>query len=170
MSFRAALLRLCVALVILGSRSVVAQERPADGAGLATPADAVQVPPAPAPSAPAPQLVLIPPPDPWAEYIRAQQIVRLRIKADVLRHSNRSALAPGLVLGVGLTSVIVGGVVFARAFNADEYSAAKDRVGLVMITVGSALTVIGASLLAVRIARGLRLQRVERALRALNDH
>jgi hypothetical protein len=160
-----------VLLALLAARPARAQEQTAV-ADAGTPPVSHQGEGAqlPASLAPSPPVAFVPPPDPWEEYIRAQQIVQLRVKADVLRVSNRSLLAPGVVLGIGVASLLVGGIVFARAWNASEdYSVAGDRAGLVMMPVGAALTVSAVPVLAVRLARTLRLQRVEHALRMLGD-
>lgn len=79
---------------------------------------------------------------------------------------NLNKRPPGVVLG----TLLVVGIVFARAWNAsDEYSVAGDRAGLVLMPLGALLTLIGAPMLGVRTSRDVRLRRAERALRAVES-
>jgi hypothetical protein len=162
---------LSVIMVLLPPELASAQEATASLPELSAPSaveHAERAPPAPS-AAPPP--IAAPPYDSWAEYIRAQEIVHLRVRADLLHQSSRRLLPPGVLLGLGITSLIVGGIVFASAWSGyeEEYSVAKDRAGLIMMPVGAVLTIAAVPVFAVHLARTLRLQRVERALHALGD-
>ena len=158
----------CCLVVALACSSVSAQLTPVDPAAAPVVGSDAVPPPARVAAPPAPPRASMD--DAWLEYVRAQELVRLRVQVDLLRESRRELLLPAIVLGAGVASLVVGGIVFASAWRGPEdHSVVGDRAGLVMMPVGAALTLIGGPWLAVRLSRSLRLQRAERALRALQQ-
>lgn len=107
-----------------------------------------------------------------------EERARLSLKRELLWQSNRRWLAPAIALGVGAASLVVGGIVFARAWSSnacndagcaddDEYSVAGDRAGLVMMPTGAVLVLVSTPFVIIRLSRAMRLKRTERTLELL---
>jgi hypothetical protein len=155
-----------VALVICSAASVSAQEAPAQ------PATSVPVVPAASVAVPSVQEIAL-----------AQEVLRLRVHQNQLLASNRRWEVPAIGLGVGVSSLVIGGIVFATAWSdtgycyssygtceGDDYNVARDRTGLVMMPLGAALVIASVPMLIVRVVRHKKLKRVERALTYLEQH
>ncbi|MDB4974037.1 MAG: hypothetical protein JWN48_2378 [Myxococcaceae bacterium] len=118
------------------------------------------------------------------EIARSQELMRYSLRRERLLGANRNYTLPAITLGLGVASLVVGGVVFARAWhtaNLDcdasweshgcaeggDYNRTEDRAGLVMMPLGAVLILVSTPLLIVRLSRQMRLQRTERYLEQL---
>lgn len=153
---------------------------PSPNASLPTPGAAVEphVVPVPGP------LTGFALPSPSAEEIaRAQEIIHLRVRRQDLLASNRRWQVPAVGLGLGVSSLVIGGIVFATAWGYNdscagsdyscgdfEYRRSRDVTGLIMMPLGAALVLTSVPMLIVRVVRHNRLKRVERSLAFLGQH
>ena len=110
------------------------------------------------------------------EIAREQELIRLRVRQQELLVSNRSWQVPAIGLGLGISSLVIGGIVFRSAWDTeydcaydygycdDDYNQTRDRTGLVMMPLGAVLTIVSVPMLVIRVVRHQKLKRVDRAL------
>lgn len=110
------------------------------------------------------------------EVARAEESLRLRMARDHLLSRNRRWQLPAIGLALGVSSIVAGAVVFISSQHVGDplsscgscsngdYDKAPWSVGVGLITLGSLLAVVSAPMLAVRLARSLRLRTLERRL------
>lgn len=111
------------------------------------------------------------------QYVHLQTIVRLNERRELLLAANRKWKVPAIVMGIGVSTLVIGGLVFHRAWNQPEdcyngwcesdFNERMDVTGLVMMPVGAAIVLASAVPLIVRVARTKRLRRVEARLEQL---
>ena len=112
----------------------------------------------------------------------------MRLRHHDLLATNRRWQVPAIGLGLGVSSLIVGGILFATSWDSyprscgsyeygyyhcdDDYdfNRTREAAGLVMMPLGALLVLASAPMLAVRVVRHRRLKRVERSLGFLVRH
>jgi len=112
----------------------------------------------------------------------------LRLRHHDLLATNRRWQVPAIGLGLGVSSLIAGGILFATSWDSysgscysydydyhgcdydDGYNRTREAAGLVMMPLGALLVLASAPMLAVRVVRHRKLKRVERSLGFLVQH
>jgi hypothetical protein len=113
------------------------------------------------------------------DYFRAQQLNELMTQRERLLASNRRWLGPTLGLSLGVLSLVIGAVVWAKGLEymgpacddeCPEVEKKGDRLlisGLSLMVIGTALTIVATPMLIVRRSREARLRGVERTIKNL---
>jgi hypothetical protein len=118
-----------------------------------------------------------------AEVARAHEVLRLSMRREDLLDKNRNyVVLPAIAAAVGVATVVVGGVVFARAWSektttcsayacstSGGYNETMDLTGMAMMTVGGHLIALGATIFGIRLSRARRLERISRQLERLGE-